>query len=597
MMSPRSQKLWRVRQLPNSTSIWPDTPPLLQRLYQLRGVQSSDQINHQLDVLPAFKAMKNITQAADLLTQMVCEQKRVLIIGDYDTDGATSTAVAVRALRAFGLTSVDFLLPNRMVEGYGLSPALVERAQAFSPDCIITVDNGISSFDGVKAARKLGWQVLITDHHLAGKCVPDDCVIVNPNQPGDMFQSKCLAGVGVIFYVMAALRAHLQAQNYFEKNSIACPAMSQWLDLVALGTIADVVPLDHTNRILVQQGLRRIRAAKVCPGILALLKVAGRDPMRCVAQDFGFAVGPRLNAAGRIDDMQIGVRCLLADDMSSATAMAQSLDEINQSRRLQQADMQNQADKFMQTHQIQKNPPPGICLYDAAWHPGIVGLVASKIKEKTYRPSIAFAKGDHGMLKGSARSIPGVHIRDSLVAVATAQPQLLSQYGGHAMAAGLSIYEKDFEAFTACWQSVLKPLLTPEILSEVAYHDGTLMPDELNLVTAHQLQESTPWGQGFLEPVFEGHFEILGQRWLKEKHWRVDLRDPRSGEQYQGIWFFATWQADVLSECDTLTLFYRLSVNCYNQCERLQLMIEDVQALKTDDKRPMSLKKEIKEIS
>ena len=427
------------RRIVGNTQAWSsDLMPVLQRIFQARAVQGPDELDYQLKRLLSFTELKGIQQAVDRLLECLQRQQRVLVIGDFDADGATSTALAVRALRAMGLQQIDYLVPNRFEYGYGLKPEIVVGASQSKPVLNITVSNGISSRAGVEAANRYGIEVLVTDHHLPGEGLPAAVALVNPNQQGDDFASKNLAGVGVIFYVMMALRTKLRELNWFTQQGIDEPNLAQYLDLVALGTVADVVVLDHNNRILVSQGLARIRAAQCCPGILALLKIAGRDYQRIAASDLGFCVGPRLNAAGRLEDMSLGIECLLSDDTERSMQLAVQLDELNQARRSIETDMQQQALAVLKTMQFDNTSdfPVGVCLFDEEWHEGVIGILASRIKERLHRPVIAFAPSGSGMLKGSARSIPGVHIRDVLDSVAAHHPELLEKFGGHAMAAG-----------------------------------------------------------------------------------------------------------------------------------------------------------------
>ena len=515
-------------------------PPLLQRIYAARGIQSDDELQKQLIQLPKPNELKGIDIAVDLLWQTLCEQKSVLIVGDFDCDGATSTALAMLALSAMGFASVSYLVPNRFEYGYGLTPEIVELAVSNNkpdliPDLIVTVDNGISSIAGVDTAKALGIQVLITDHHLPGAELPNADAIVNPNQQGCEFPGKNLAGVGVIFYLLSALRAKLRAENWFAEQGIAEPNMATWLDLVALGTVADVVPLDRTNRILVHQGLQRIRAGQCRPGILALMNVAGRDFRRAVASDFGFCVGPRLNAAGRLDDISHGIECLLTNNSDIAHEYAQELDGLNRDRKLIEAQMQREALNIVDQLQLDDDLPWGVCLYNADWHQGVVGLLASRIKDKVHRPTIAFADaGDEGrensppqnspsQIKGSARSIPGLHIRDALDAVATRHPGLLSKFGGHAMAAGMSLAADKFDDFKKAFDDEVRRQLTEADLQAELLTDGEMTAADLQMPVVEQLREGGPWGQHFPEPVFDGEFRIAQQRIVGEKHLKLVL--------------------------------------------------------------------------
>lgn len=471
--------------------------PLLQRIYATRGIQSPDDVNRELADLLPFSTLKGIDQAAIRLADAIEQQQKIIIVGDFDTDGATSTTLAVLAMREMGAQWVDFIVPNRFEYGYGLTPEIVDVAKIKAPDLIVTVDNGISSISGVARARELGIDVVVTDHHLAGAGLPDACAIVNPNQPGDTFESKCIAGVGVIFYVMIALRACLTERGWFVKHNIKSPNMAHYLDLVALGTVADVVPLDKNNRVLVYQGMRRIRAGHTRQGIIALLDIARRNPRSLVASDLGYAIGPRLNAAGRLDDMSLGIDCLLSDDYKSAFMIAQQLDQLNQERRVLETQMRDEAFKLVDQLHLDNNLPMGVCLYDENWHQGIVGLVASRVKEKVHLPTIAFAKESDDSIKGSARSIKGLHIRDTLDTIATQHPHLISKFGGHAMAAGLSLKLEHFEEFKKVFAKQVAIALGKDDLERRVDSDGELSIEEFTLEIAELLRDSGPWGRLF----------------------------------------------------------------------------------------------------
>ncbi|MDX1692342.1 MAG: single-stranded-DNA-specific exonuclease RecJ, partial [Ketobacteraceae bacterium] len=459
-----------------------DLPPALQRIYAARGITDSREVSLQLNQLIPASRLKGLDAALDLLQQALQEQWDILIVGDFDADGATSSALSVLALRALGAERVDYLVPNRFEYGYGLTPEIVEVARQSNPDLIVTVDNGISSISGVSAAKAAGIRVLVTDHHLPADELPDADAIVNPNQPGCEFPSKNLAGVGVIFYVMTALRTRLQQAGWFSEQGLPEPNMADFLDIVALGTVADVVPLDHNNRILVEHGLRRIRAGRCRPGIKALIEVARRTPGRLVAADLGFAVGPRLNAAGRLDDMSHGIECLLTDDPRHARDIAIELDQLNHNRKSIEFSMQNEALAILNQLQFERDSLPwGLCLYRKDWHQGVIGILASRIKERFHRPVIAFAPGDEGEVKGSARSIPGLHIRDALDAVAAQHPGLIAKFGGHAMAAGLSLPTQHLETFKAAFDREVRRMLTEDDLTGSVLSDGELHPRELDL--------------------------------------------------------------------------------------------------------------------
>jgi len=554
-----------------------DISPVLARIYGARGVTSDEDIGRNLGQLPSPDSLKGLVEAVALLEEALRSRHRVLIVGDFDADGATSSALMVLALTAFGFEDVDFLVPNRFEFGYGLTPEIVALAAKNSPDLLITVDNGISSIAGVDAARALGWKVLVTDHHLPGRQLPNADAIVNPNQPECDFPGKNLAGVGVAFYLLTALRSRLRQSGWFEQSGVPEPNMAGWLDLVALGTVADVVPLDKINRILVYQGLQRVRAGQCRPGVMALFELAGRDYSRAVAADFGFAVGPRLNAAGRLDDMSLGIQCLLAGDPSFARDAAGQLEQLNGDRKLIESGMQTEALRAVKTLHLDKDHLPwGICLYDADWHQGVVGLLASRIKERYHRPVIAFAPGDNGQLKGSARSIPGLHIRDALDAVATANPGLVDKFGGHAMAAGLSLEVSAFEEFSLRFDEQVRRLLRNEDLVEEVAIDGALEPSELTIDLAYKLREAGPWGQHFPEPGFRGEFVVVQRRVLASKHLKLVLASDQQPTQVIDAIAFNVAE-DVLEAAITeIDILYRLDVNAWRGRESLQLLIERI---------------------
>ena len=501
----------------------PGIHPVLQRVYRARGVRSSRELEYELGGLVSPERLDGAADAARLMADALESDRRILVVGDFDCDGATSVALSQLALRAMGARRVGYLVPNRFDYGYGLSPEIVELAAAGGAELIVTVDNGVSSVEGVERAHRLGMQVIVTDHHLPGSVVPDADVMVNPNMPDNGFPAKATAGVGVIFYVLLALRAELRRRGWFRER--AEPNLAVWLDLVALGTVADVVPLEYNNRILVQQGLRRINAGRCCPGILALLEVAGRDHRRIQAQDLGFVLGPRINAAGRLEDISVGIECLLAETLEAARPLAAQLDQYNRNRRSIEEEMKVQAQQLLREQALDGEELPwGLSLFDPDWHQGVIGILASRIKERYLRPVIAFAPGDEGEIKGSARSIPALHIRDALDEVAALQPGLLKKFGGHAMAAGLVLRRDDFETFSRLFDRVVRRRLQPEDLQPVILSDGTIPPAELGLELAREIVRSGPWGQGFPEPVFHGEFEVVNQRLLKEKHWKLVVR-------------------------------------------------------------------------
>ncbi|MBK8317379.1 MAG: single-stranded-DNA-specific exonuclease RecJ [Betaproteobacteria bacterium] len=536
--------------------------PLLARLYAARGVKDKTELDYELKSLIPPTALTHATDAAQILADAIEAEAKMLIIGDYDCDGATATAVGVRALKMLG-ADVDFLLPDRFKLGYGLSPEIVDVAAQQSPDLIITVDNGIASIEGVDRARELGIATLITDHHLPGETLPEADCIVNPNQPGCDFPSKCIAGVGVMFYVMLALRAELRERGFFAERPE--PNFASLLDLVALGTVADVVKLDRNNRILVSQGLKRMRAGQLQPGLAALFKAAGRDPKKATAMDLGFILGPRLNAAGRLADMRLGVECLLTEDTSRALSIAQQLDALNRERREIESGMQEQALILLESIDA-NDAAPGIALFDPSWHEGVVGILASRIKDKLHRPVFAFAPGEGGIIKGSGRSIPGLHLRDALDLVAKRSPGLLIRFGGHAMAAGATVNAENFEKFRESFAQVAAELLAPADLTRTLETDGNLEGAYFSLETA-RLLENEIWGQGFPAPLFLDEFEVEQQRVLKEKHLKLRLR--KGGTRIDAIQFNFSTQPG-----HTTRVAYRLAINEYMGVETTQLMVE-----------------------
>lgn len=574
-----SQKIQR-REIP-SLSFSDNVHPLLQRIYAARGALDDEAIDYSLKHLLLPSLLKGVDGALDLLEHAFVEQQSILILGDFDADGATSCALAVTALKAMGLHSVDYLVPNRFDYGYGLTPEIVEVASVKKPDLIITVDNGIASVQGVARAQALGIKVIITDHHLPPATLPAADAIVNPNQAGCEFESKNLAGVGVIFYLLSALRSRLREKHWFVKNHIAEPNMAEFLDLVALGTVADVVPLDRNNRILVEQGIARIRSGNCRPGIKALLTVAGKTYHKLTSSDFGFIIGPRLNAAGRLDDISIGIQCLLSETIEEAQEFASTLDGLNRDRRAIEASMKQEAETALNRMALEgESLPWGLCLYNEQWHQGVVGILASRIKEKCHRPVIAFAKVDEKTIKGSARSIPNLHIRDALELVATQHPDLLQKFGGHAMAAGLSLPIEAFEQFSQAFDNVVKTLLSEHDLNETIVTDGELNQSELNLPVAKLLQSAGPWGQQFQEPLFDGEFFLLQQRLVGEKHLKVVL-SPLDDRQHtiDGIAFnidLAAWPNPAANQ---VRVVYQLSVNEYKGVERAQVIIRHLSPL------------------
>jgi single-stranded-DNA-specific exonuclease len=559
------------RRAENSIAIQSSLHPLLQRIYATRGIASLNELERGLEHLLPFHDMLGMNEAVHLLADAIMQQQKILIVGDFDADGATSTAVATYALKAFGAQSVDYLVPNRFTFGYGLTPELVQVAKDFNPAVIVTVDNGIANHAGVLAAKQLGIKVIVTDHHLPAETLPLANAIVNPNQSGDSFASKNIAGVGVIFYVMLALRRYLSEQNWFQQQNIPEPNMSRWLDLVALGTVADVVSLDHNNRILVYQGLRRIRAGHCIPGITALLEISGRDQSRIMASDLGFSVAPKLNAAGRLDDMSLGIECLLAPDLASAREMATVLAQLNEERRVIEQDMQEQAlEAFKKIQTTQETN--GICLFDEEWHQGVVGILAGRMKDRFHRPVIAFALSNTNELKGSARSIPGLHIRDVLADIAAKYPEFDYKFGGHAMAAGMTLSRAHFENFSRIFDETVSAKLTHMDLQHALFSDGELESTELSLESAEVLREAGPWGQSFPEPLFDGTFQILEQRLVGGRHLKLTLN--RSSQIINAIAFNVDINQWPNYRCDSINIAYRLDVNEYRGKRSVQLIIE-----------------------
>jgi single-stranded-DNA-specific exonuclease len=543
--------------------------PVLERAYAARGVRDSQELALTLDRLVPVSTLDCIEAAVRLILEH--RERRILVVGDFDADGATSTALLVRGLRAWGFANVDFLVPNRFEFGYGLTPEIVGLAALRAPSLIITVDNGISSVAGVAAARARGIQVLITDHHLPGAELPAAEVIVNPNVPGSRFASRALAGVGVAFYVMAAVRRELDS-----RGTVAMPPVADFLDLVALGTVADLVPLDANNRVLVSQGIRRIRAGRAVPGIRALLAIAGRNVSSLTAADLGYAIGPRLNAAGRLDDMSIGIRCLLSDSDSEALTLATRLDQLNVERREIEAKMQGAALTAVARLRDPDGPVRhGVCLFDAEWHQGVVGLVASRIKDRVRRPVIAFARNADGSLRGSARSVPGIHIRDVLDGIAARHPELISRFGGHAMAAGLSLEECNLDAFAVAFDVEVARWRDPAIPSNRVETDGELAADEIALETAQALREGGPWGQAFPEPCFDGIFAVKNARVVGDKHLKMWVTTADRTRAFDAIAFnFKGADENRPLPDGDVRLVYRLDINEYKGERRLQLLVD-----------------------
>lgn len=596
MKFPRVER----RSVPETATDWPaEIHPVLRRVYAARGVASLADIEHKLVGLLPPQALGGIERACELLESAIREDARIVVVGDFDCDGATGTAVAVRGLRLLGAREVGYAVPNRMRHGYGLSPAIVEELLPRKPDVLITVDNGVAAHAGVAAAKAHGMRVIVTDHHLPGAALPNADAIVNPNLDGDPFSSKALAGVGVMFYLLLALRARLRESGWFalvekcsdgpllrdlrdqdDRKNISEPDFSTLLDLVALGTVADLVPLDRNNRILVEAGLRRIRAGRACAGIAALLAAGKRDAARAVASDLGFVAGPRINAAGRLEDMTLGIECLLTDDASRAAVLAELLSSINAERRELQDGMTAQAQAEVEKWTSARGAdalPHGVVLFDPDWHHGVVGLVASKLKETLYRPVIACAPaGEHGdEIKASGRSIPGFHLRDALAEVDARHPGLIQRFGGHAMAAGLSLNRADLETFGTAFDAVARTRLNADMLDAVALTDGELDAEDFTLELARQLRYAGPWGQAFPEPEFEGEFAVESWKVVGETHLKLKLRHPHLAVSLDGIAFGAYSGEPPPSR---LRVVYALDVNEWNGRKSLQLLIRHVRA-------------------
>nr|WP_312232359.1 single-stranded-DNA-specific exonuclease RecJ [Pseudomonas sp.] len=559
------------RPLPASLPDLGNLPPLLIRLYAARGVLSAVELEKGLARLIPFTQLKGIEAAVELLVEGLRQRQRMLIVGDFDADGATASTVGLLGLRMLGAAHVDYLVPNRFEYGYGLTPEIVAVALTREPELLITVDNGISSIEGVAAAKAAGLKVLVTDHHLPGHELPAADAIVNPNQPGCSFPSKSLAGVGVIFYVLLALRARLRELGWFSAERPE-PNLGELLDLVALGSVADVVPLDANNRILVHQGLARIRAGRARPGLRALLEVAGKQYGRITSTDLGFILGPRLNAAGRLDDMSLGIECLLCEDEALARDMAVQLDQLNQDRKAIEQGMQREALAQLKDLPVE-NLPFGLCLFEADWHQGVIGILASRLKERYHRPTIAFADAGDGMLKGSARSVPGFHIRDALDAVASRHPGLISKFGGHAMAAGLSLPAEHFETFAKAFDEEVRRQLCEDDLTGRLLSDGVLSIDEFNLPLARELRNAGPWGQHFPEPLFHGAFQLVQQRIVGERHLKVVLKSECGSLQLDGIAFGVDREVWPNPTVRWVELAYKLDVNEFRGQESVQLLI------------------------
>ena len=560
--------------------------PIIRQIYARRGVTSKEQLELTASHLCAVDTLKGLPEACALLYQALKDKKNITIIGDFDADGATSTALMMEALQMLGSTNHHFLVPNRFKYGYGLTPEIVDIAASQGAQVLVTVDNGISCMAGVKRAKDLGLQVIVTDHHLPGADTPPADAIVNPNQRGCNFASKSLAGVGVAFYFMLALRKYLREQQWFEAQGFEEPNIAQLLDLVALGTVADVVSLDANNRILVEQGLKRIRAGATRPGIQALIEIAGKSQQKLVASDFGFALGPRINAAGRLDDMAFGINCLLAKDLSTARVMAADLDDLNKARREIEQGMQIEAEQVLASLKFSEdNLPNGISLFHSDWHQGVIGIVAGRLKEKYHRPSIVFAKGNDDLdeqsaavnsaeIKGSARSIPGLHIRDILEYIDSQHPGIIIKFGGHAMAAGLSIVADKFQQFSILFEKYAEQWLSKEALTGTISSDGELLTSDITLTFAQVLREAGPWGQNFPEPVFDDTFTLVQQRIVGEKHLKLVV------EKDQQIFDAIAFNVDIKRwpdhQAKQVKLAYRLDINEFRGKQTVQLMVEQL---------------------
>ncbi len=552
---------------------------LIERVFAMRGINHQDELEVGLNKLHPISALKDIEKATELLVDAIINHQKILVIGDFDADGATSTALTVRAIKAMGHEQIDYLVPNRFEYGYGLTPEIVIEAKKFAPALIVTVDNGISSIKGVEKAKSLGIKVLITDHHLPAKEIPDADAIINPNQGGDTFPSKNLAGVGVAFYLMLALKLHLQKINYFSHNKITEPNLAELLDLVALGTVADVVTLDQNNRILVEQGLRRMRSGNASEGIKALFQIAKRDINSAVSTDLGFACGPRLNAAGRLDDMSLGIECLLTEDPAQAFEYAAALDDLNIERREIEEAMKTEAMQLLQELDDEKlsgDLPPVLCLYKETWHQGVIGILAARVRERYNRPTIIFAPADdenNREIKGSARSISTIHIRDIFDEVASCHPGLLEKFGGHAMAAGLTLEKSRLKEFTQAICKIVNKHADETTFQEILHSDGKLNEEEFDLKYAGELRFAAPWGQNFPTPNFDNHFTIVKKQAIKNHHLKLSLR-PKGLERTVSAIAFNVDLQDWPIEGTEVHLLYKLEVNEYRGIRSLQLLIE-----------------------
>lgn len=567
----------RRREADETTELPDDLPPLLRRLYASRGVRTANDLELSLKGMLHWQTLTGVEKAVEMLHDAFEKNLRIMVVGDFDADGATSTALSVLSLRAMGCDTVEYLVPNRFEDGYGLSPEVVDQAHARGAQMIMTVDNGISSHSGVDHAHALGIRVLVTDHHLPGEILPNADAIVNPNLADCPFPSKSLAGVGVAFYLMLVLCNHLKSKGWFDARGIAIPKIVEYLDLVALGTVADVVPLDANNRILTWQGLSRIRAGVCRPGIKALLEIANREPAKLVASDLGFALGPRLNAAGRLDDMSVGVALLLCDNIGEARVLANELDALNQTRKEIEQGMQAEALTLCEKlERSSETLPGGLAMYHPEWHQGVVGILASRIKERFHRPVIAFAPAGDGTLKGSGRSIQGLHMRDALERLDTLHPGMILKFGGHAMAAGLSLEEAQFERFQQRFGELVTEWLDPALLQGEVVSDGPLSAAEMTMEVAQMLRDAGPWGQMFPEPLFDGHFRLLQQRLVGERHLKVMVEPVGGGPLLDGIAFNVDTSCWPDNGVRDVQLAYKLDINEFRGNRSLQLIIDNI---------------------
>ncbi len=567
------------RVVPDGINLPDSIHPVLKRIYASRNIKSGEDLDYSLGSLISYEELGGIDDAVILLQEMITQKKRILIVADFDADGATSCALVIRGLTAMGAEDVIYVVPNRFEHGYGLSPKIVDVALDHDPDLIVTVDNGISSISGVEHAKKNGIKVLITDHHLPGDKLPRADVIVNPQLKENKFPSKNLAGVGVIFYILLALRAKLKTENWFDEKNIKYPNLANLLDLVALGTISDLVPLDKNNRTMVAHGLKLMRQNKSKAGILAILNQSGRQLSTLTSGDLSFAIAPRLNAAGRLTDMSLGIECLLTDDKENATEMAKKLNQINIERRQIQDNMEEQAfTEFEKSFQdTSKKIPHGICIYNQNWHQGVVGILAAKIKEKFNRPVVVFAQECQGILKGSARSITELHIKDVFDEIARLYPELILTFGGHAMAAGLTIEESQFDRFSDAFNKVVDRYISSDSLEDQCLTDGELSGDDFSLPLALAIQNSGPWGQSFPEPIFVGQFKILDKRVVGKSHLKLKLQS-RNNNTLDAIAFNMT-DDDWPAKLEQITSTYRLGINNYRGHSKIQLFIEHIEPL------------------